>query len=250
MDNVTPMNEQIESGEGESLWDDPIPLTTAEVQDWPEDLLPAPLDTFVAAVSASTETPHEIAISDVLAVLGTAVQRKYEIKVKPDYREPLCYWGLSVQPPASRKSRVKSYTMQPLVEYEQEQAADLKDAITQAESERKTELKIIDGLRNKVVKIADLNERKQPISDIAEMEANLTDIPTLPRLWTDDITPERLATLMAENYERMGILSAEGGVFGIMAGRYSNGSPNLNIFLKSHAQAPVGVPHHRYPARQ
>ncbi|WP_425466834.1 DUF3987 domain-containing protein [Peribacillus cavernae] len=57
---------------------------------------------------------------------------------------------------------------------------------------------------------------------------------TLPRLITEDVTPEKLADLMAENNEKMALLSAEGGgIFNIMAGRYaSDGKANLEIFLK------------------
>jgi hypothetical protein len=62
-----------------------------------------------------------------------------------------------------------------------------------------------------------------------------------PRVWTEDVTPEKLGTLMAENRQCMAVLSAEGGIFGIMAGRYSKGAPNIDIFLKGHAGEPVRV---------
>jgi len=216
-------------------WEEPVPLDVATVAHWPDYLLPEVIGDFAKAVADSTETPLELAMNDILGVLATAAQRKYEVMLKPDYREPLSYWGLSIQPPASRKSRVKAHTTAPLAEWEMERRLELQDAIRDASSQRKTEQKVIEGMRTKAIKIKDPQERREYIKDIADLEANLTEVPTLPRLWTDDITPERLSSLMAENHERMGIFSAEGGVFGIMAGRYSNGSPNLNIFLKAHA---------------
>ena len=39
----------------------------------------------------------------------------------------------------------------------------------------------------------------------------------------------------------MAIISDEGGIFDILAGRYNNGVPNLDLFLQSHAGAPVRV---------
>jgi len=228
-------------GEESIQWEQPIPLTISHVEDWPRDLLPDPLMSFAHAVSASTETPLEIATNDILAVLGTSAQRKFEIELKSDYREPLCYWGMGVQPPASRKTRVKAHTMKPLIEYEREGISAMRDQIRTAESERATQKKIIEAERGKVVKITDFLERKSLVKRIAEAESALTDVPTYPRLWTDDVTPEKLAMLMAENHERLGIFSAEGGLFGILAGRYSNGAPNLNIFLKSHAGDPERV---------
>ena len=46
---------------------------------------------------------------------------------------------------------------------------------------------------------------------------------------------------MAANNERMSILSDESGIFDILAGRYSNGVPNLDLFLQGHAGSPVKV---------
>jgi len=55
----------------------------------------------------------------------------------------------------------------------------------------------------------------------------------------DDITAEALFKLMSENDERMSVISAEGGVFAIMAGRYnSNGNGNIDVYLKGHAGDP------------
>ena len=46
---------------------------------------------------------------------------------------------------------------------------------------------------------------------------------------------------MAANNERMSILSDESGILEILAGRYSNGVPNLDLFLQGHAGSPVKV---------
>ena len=39
----------------------------------------------------------------------------------------------------------------------------------------------------------------------------------MPQLWTSDVTPENLGVIMAENDDRMAILSDEGGIFDILA---------------------------------
>ena len=59
-------------------------------------------------------------------------------------------------------------------------------------------------------------------------------IPHLPQLWTSDVTPERLGTILADNDERMAWLSSEGGIFEMLGGRYSKGIPNLDLVLKAH----------------
>ena len=49
----------------------------------------------------------------------------------------------------------------------------------------------------------------------------MPDDPVAHRVLTQDVTPEKLADLMAQNDERMANFSDEGGLFDIMAGRYS-----------------------------
>jgi hypothetical protein len=57
----------------------------------------------------------------------------------------------------------------------------------------------------------------------------------LPRLVADDVTSEAAASLLAQQGGRLAVLSAEGGIFATLAGRYSNGAPSLEVFLKGHA---------------
>ncbi|MCF8046389.1 MAG: DUF3987 domain-containing protein [Desulfarculaceae bacterium] len=68
-------------------------------------------------------------------------------------------------------------------------------------------------------------------------------IPVSGRLMAvaDDVTAEALAALMAVNGERMAVISAEGGVFDTLGGRYQNGVPNLDLILKAHPGEPVRV---------
>ena len=77
--------------------------------------------------------------------------------------------------------------------------------------------------------------------EIAELEAGLPEIPKAPQVWGDDITPENLGTVMADNGERMAILSDEAGLFEMMGGRYSGGIPNIDIYLQNHAGSSVRV---------
>jgi hypothetical protein len=80
------------------------------------------------------------------------------------------------------------------------------------------------------------------IAEIAQRETELPDVPVIPRFWTQDITPEKLGALMAENSGRMAVISDEGGIFDILAGRYSKtASPNLDLFLQGHSGSPVRV---------
>jgi putative DNA primase/helicase len=46
---------------------------------------------------------------------------------------------------------------------------------------------------------------------------------------------------MADNNERIALISAEGGIFEVIAGLYSGGKSNINVILQSHAGEPVRV---------
>jgi hypothetical protein len=68
----------------------------------------------------------------------------------------------------------------------------------------------------------------------AALAAAAIEVPAEPQLFVDDITPEKLAAMLAEQGGAMAGLSAESEIFNVIAGRYS-GNPNLNVFLKGHA---------------
>ena len=62
-----------------------------------------------------------------------------------------------------------------------------------------------------------------------------------PQLWTGDVTPEHLGTIMKANDEAMAVLSDEGGIFDILAGLYSGGKANIDLFLQGHSSGPVRI---------
>ena len=66
-------------------------------------------------------------------------------------------------------------------------------------------------------------------------------MPPIPRLVADDVTPEAAASLLAEQGGRLAIISAEGGIFDIIAGRYSGNVPNMDLWLKGHSGDPMKV---------
>ena len=59
-------------------------------------------------------------------------------------------------------------------------------------------------------------------------------------LRTDDITPEKLASVLAENDGRMALLSSEAGIFDTLAGAYSK-SVNIDVMLKSYSGDQIRV---------
>lgn len=67
---------------------------------------------------------------------------------------------------------------------------------------------------------------------IAQLEQELPEISSLPKLFANDITPESLGQSLFEQKGRFAIFSDEGGVMEILSGLYSGGNTNADIILK------------------
>lgn len=221
-------------------WQAPISLQSATLPPWPDDVFPAPIQAFVSGLSVSTETPPELSALMVLAALSAAAQGKYRVRVKPDYFEPVNVWTCAGLPPGSRKTAVQGAATAPLSAWERVQRDIAEPEIKQAQSNHATLSERIGQLRKQAGK-AKGAEFEQLKNEIAQLEADLPETPTPPQVWAQDVTPENLGTIMADNGERMAILSDESGIFDILAGRYSGGIPNLDLFLQGHAGSPVRV---------
>ena len=90
-------------------------------------------------------------------------------------------------------------------------------------------------------KTSTMNLMMDPIYEYQKKKAReiMGDDEEPPVYVVDDITSEALFKVMTENNERISVISAEGGVFAIMAGRYnSNGNGNIDVYLKGHAGDP------------
>lgn len=221
-------------------WQAPIGLESAKLPPWPDDVFPGSIQDFVTGLSKSTETPPELSAMMVLAAISAAAQGKYRVRVKQDYFEPVNVWTCAALPPGSRKTAVQAAATAPLTQWEKLQREKLEPVIKKAQADDATIREQIGFLRKQASK-AKGAEFEQLKKEIADIEARLPEIPTAPQVWAQDVTPENLGTIMADNNERMAILSDEAGIFDILGGRYSGGIPNLDLFLQGHAGSAVRV---------
>ncbi|MBF0454187.1 MAG: DUF3987 domain-containing protein [Magnetococcales bacterium] len=219
----------------------PIPLQTHSLPGWPKNLFPPWVEDMVQGVAATTETPVELAALFAMAVLGTCCQKTFSVRVKQDYFEPLNIWAAPSLGPGNRKTSVKKAMTADLLECERELAKSMEPLIKKATSDRKTQESIIASKRAQIGKQSNQAKVEELKKEISDLEAKLPEIPAPPQLWSQDITPERVGTVMADNKEKLALLSDEGGIFENMAGRYSGGIPNLDVFLQAHAGAEVRV---------
>lgn len=223
-----------------SEWPAPVPLDEIAIPSIDVDNLPGLVGGMAKAVSQAVEVPVELPLSLILATISTAIQGKFVVSVRPGYCEGVNIYVDTSLESGNRKSATQEIVTSPLCDWEESKRDEMAEQIKEAASKRANQEARIKSLRAKYgkVKRGDLAEIE---AEITEIERGLEEVPTPPQLWCQDVTPERLGSLMATHDERMAILAAEGGIFDILAGRYSNGNPNLDLFLQAHSGDPVRV---------
>lgn len=212
-------------------WPENPPPVSRRVPPFPLDALPEVLGEYVADLSVALQTPPDLAGLLSLSAVAAAVARRVRLQVRPDWQEPVNIYVAVILPPAARKSPVFSAVTKPLREFERTEAA--RTAASTALMQSKLEI------AEKRLKKAIEQAAAEPNGGTEEIERLTAEkmaivVPPKPRLVADDCTPERLAMLLAEQGGRMAVMSAEGGVFELMAGRYSDKGANLDVYLKGH----------------
>ncbi|HYG77026.1 MAG TPA: DUF3987 domain-containing protein [Planctomycetota bacterium] len=218
-------------------WQPPVSFTEFTLPEFPLDSLPRTLADFVAAEAESTQTPLDLPGCLSLAMLSVALQKKYEARVKAGWTEPLNLFIAVAMDPAHRKSAVFGHMVWPLEEFERQQIKALEPAIAEISLKREVLEKRIDALKKDAAKAADRAAREEIQSEVLKLSAEHAELvmPLGPPRITQDCTVEKLANLLHLHGGRASVLDPEGGLFELMAGRYSESGANFEVFLKGHA---------------
>ncbi len=222
-----------------SDWLKPIPLTAKMPDPISADVLPGALGEYARALSKHTETPIDLPILAVIGATSTAVAGKVEVEAEFGYIEPAHIWVCPLLESGNRKTAAIDAIRAPIDEHEDSERARLEPEFRRLVSDRRSKLATIEKLR-KTLSVNSPETLEEQRRHIADLEAELPDEPHRITLTTSDATPEALEELMQENGGRMAIISDEGGMFDIMAGRYSS-QPNLDVFLKGHTGGRVNI---------
>lgn len=216
-------------------WEPPISFDEADLPPFPCEALPPPLREFVLTLAEASQTPPDMSALMSLAACATVAAKRAIVVVKEDYREPLNLYVAVMADSGDRKSQIYRAVVEPLRAHDKAERARMKPIIAAAEQRFRLSEKRLRAAEEAVVKAKSANERERAqleAQDLAEQHVQLA-VPAPPRLIADDATPEALTSLIAQQGGRMALLSSEGGIFDIMS-RYTNGVPNLNVYLKGH----------------
>lgn len=216
-------------------WLAPVPFDNYELPDFPVEAFPQWVGNMVNEVARFTETPVEMPGLMALGMLSAAVGGKYSVEVKPGYCEPITVYAAASLPSGNRKTAVQNALSTPIQEWQASKQTEMRDKILEAKSKRQSEEALIASMRRKLS--PDNQSNDALIEEISKREAKLTEVPKAPVMIAMDVTPEKLAVMLAENDERLAIISDEAGIFEILDGRYSE-KLNLDLWLKAHAGSP------------
>lgn len=220
----------------EPQWEPPIPFTQHILPAFPVDAFPPTIRDYVLAVAETTQTPVDMAATAALAVLALCQQGKYRIKGKEDWIEPLNLFTVIVAEPSERKSAVISHMTGAVHRFEAEYNKQHSGAVERSRMEKRILEKQQRNLEEMVIKG---KAQMDDLQDVAMQLANFREVMPM-RLYVDDVTTEKLTSVLAENNGTAAIVSAEGGIFDMLAGIYTK-NVNIDVFLKAHSGDDIRV---------
>ena len=235
---------------------DPILFGEIETPEITTEFLPYWVRDYVDALAANTQTPAGVGAMLVLAVLAACIQKRFEVSPKgDDYNEPLSIWVLIALPPASRKTALLHALIEPVIEWEREELKRLQPSIERQQAERAVDAERIKELTRQAGKTDPVldqgsnNKRAEPtmtrqqiLDEILKLKEKLREEELhAPKVFATDVTPEAAQNGLAEQGERLAIMTDEGNLFDILSGMYTNGKQNLDVFLQGHAGGPLRV---------
>lgn len=201
---------------------------------FPTEALPDVIRAWVEAEAHATQTPADLAAWGALSVLASRVARRVVIEPRPGWIEPTNIYSVVLLGPGNRKSAVFNDATRPLRQIERELVEEAKPIVAREKSRRRQAEARLKKLETALSAGHDAETRHEA-DKIAEELAQEVE-PHLPVLLVDDCTSEKLAAILASQQGRVMSASPEGGVFDLMAGRYSKSHQlDFDVYLKGHA---------------
>ncbi len=220
----------------ETQWETPIPLSLPAPPEFPVEAFPEVLRDISCAVSECIQAPLALICCSVLALMAVCLQGKYKVRAKPGWTEPLNLFMDVTLGPSERKSAVLNRLEAPIIEFEKKFNLDHANAIEASASKRSVLEKRKRFLEDQLAKgkgsLAELDE-------VIKQSNELRVVKPL-RLFSDNITMEKLCSVMSANDGRAAIMSTEPGILDIMDGAYSD-TVNIDVMLKAYSGDPIRV---------
>ncbi len=243
--NVVPIRARQRAGgvfAGE--WGEPEKLDTFDAPPLPADCLPDWIAALVQSIAAALEVPPESVLTYVLGVLSAAVCGRLDVRCGPHWCEPVNLYLATVLPSGERKSATTKIVSAPLVEAEKSLCTGARAGVERARTQRTIKEARAKACERIAAEDKEPSKRDAAARDAEQLRAELaeSDIPTMPRISADDVTPEQLVTLLCEQEGRLAVISAEASILDSISRYTPKGAPpSIDVLLRAHAGDSVRV---------
>jgi hypothetical protein len=220
-------------------WATPIALDDGCAVPFPVDALPAGMAEAVTEVAQAILVDPVVPAVAFLGVLAGLVGAQTTVVISESWRETANLYLAVVAETGTGKTPGTRPAWEALHQVERKEIAAAEEEARAARAiapAKKAELDRLQRAKGRVTAdteahLLGLTADVERLREVANRER---------RLVADDVTPERLAELMAQNGERLILIADEGSVFHHLLGMYS-AAPNLDTFLKGWDGNPLRV---------
>ncbi|MER2107665.1 MAG: YfjI family protein [Solibacillus sp.] len=221
-------------------WQQPLPFHNIVLPTFDTNIFPKWLREYVNSVAEETQTPRDAAGMTALTMLSTILGGSFEVRPnKTSWREVVSIFAVVALEPANRKSAVFSLLLKAIIDFEKQESTKVASNLAEKRAEQNAKIKRISELEKEYSKATEIEQQNLLLKEIKELEKSIDEtlnpVNTSCRLYSSDVTPEKLAELLHAHNGRFAILSSEGAEFFDMAsGKYSDKS-NIDIYLKGYS---------------
>ncbi len=249
-------------------WEEPIEFMEFDPPEFPLEAFPPVLRDYTAALAEGISVPVDMAATCILGVLATASQGKYRVRTNQNHTEPVNLFILDAMRPSERKSSVLSHVVAPIYEYEDAYNTEHAEEIAISRQKKQMLTEKVENIRRALSKIRQRKKRRskqaeqevqteQAAQEEQEAEEEKKELETAldrataeltnfrekkpMKLTLDNVTMEKLISVMSENHSCGSIISSEPGIFEMIKGMYTNKQSNFDIILKGYSGDHVSV---------
>lgn len=198
--------------------------------DFPIDVLPEWIKILVERASFATNTNPAIPALYALGSLSLALAGKFKVQPWGDWSEEICLYLLTIAPPSSGKSRSVDFLRKP-IDLEQ---VRLDKEFEETSTRAAVEIESIKARKAKLKKAVGQNDAaaKDELARLVIDEKRLKTASEPVRLISTNPTEESIAIRMQKQGDnRYHIYAVEGQIFETIMGIYTDGTPNVGIYL-------------------
>jgi hypothetical protein len=233
-------NYNINNGECQAFFNEFIPFKQSEpLPAFPLEALaricPASSE-YINAAAEMIQAPIDLVGTVTLGMLEIACRGRYPVCLPNGHRERPCFYIAPIAPPSERKSGVIDTVSLPLVDFEIEYNGEHAAEIAQSESEFRLLQASITKAEREAINAKNSDDRMIAEHDIQKFNNKLVNFEAEKemRLFSADVTPEKLSAMIKAQNEVFALVSAEGGGLFENIGRYCE-KGGLEIYLNGYS---------------